>query len=218
MTSLIFVVAITAVVIIQLNSDGDVSDFNVPASDTANNLGRHQILTKKDWLGREPKSFLNITPPVGMVIIKHTGGGTCKNFPSCAGKVQTIQGMNIADGMSDIYCNFLIGGDGNIYVGRGWDVQNLQRDSTIDIVFMGSFDIDVFTSFMAEAAILLIEHGVKNNKLVSNYKIVCHNQTASLRSPGQNIFKEVVKWPHYDGGLYFPIHLVSQDFQNLLQN
>lgn len=209
-TSLIFII-VTTVVVIELNKHSDEKGIvELPHKGETENLKRHQILSKKDWLGRDPKKYVNITTPVSMVIIKHTGGGTCFDFQTCAGKVQTIQGANIADGFDDIYCNFLIGGDGNIYVGRGWDVRNAHRDSTIDIVYMGNFDVDVFTETMSEAGQLLIEDGAKKNKISLDYKVVCHNQTAGQRSPGQNVFKEVVKWKHYDSGLYFNNHLVSQ--------
>lgn len=211
MTSLFFIIAIVTVIIIELNSTPADDFYDIPPTSHASNLQTHQVLTKTDWLGKPAKSFQNITTPVELVIIKHTGGGTCQNFQKCAGKVQTIQGANIADGMPDIYCNFLIGGDGNIYVGRGWDVRNQQRDSTIDIVYMGNFDIDIFTENMAKAGLLLLKDGLKNNKLPQNYKIVCHNQTQSQRSPGVNIIKEVVKWPRYDNRSYFSQSLVSRN-------
>lgn len=215
-TSLIFVIAIITVIVVESNANQDVDIDTEPPPDNTHNLNSHQILTKKDWLGAPPKRVVNITPPVGMVIIKHTAGGTCNNFQICAGKVQTIQGTDISKNYTDIYCNFLIGGDGNIYVGRGWDVRNAHRDSTIDIVFMGNFDIAVPTESMTEAALLLIEDGAKKKKLAPNYKVICHNQTTNNRSPGVNVFKEVVKWPHYDSGLYFNHQLVSQEFQNML--
>lgn len=195
--------------VIELNSNQDGETNNNPPNDNNEVLGRHQMLSRKYWSGKEPKCYKNITPPVDMVIIKHTGGFTCNTFTICAGKVRTIYGVNLADdGLCDIYCNFLIGGDGNIYVGRGWDVQNEQRDRTIDIVFMGSFDSDVFTDTMAEAALLLIDYGVNTGKLVQDYIIVNHNQTTNKRSPGRNVFEKVVKWPHYDNGLYFGERLV----------
>lgn len=215
-TSLVFVIAIITIIIVKLNAGQDADNANKPPHKDTENLKSHQILTKQDWLGKEPKSFTKITPPVDLVIIKHTGGGTCDYFQICAGKVQTIQGTDIANGKPDIYCNFLIGGDGNIYVGRGWDVRNEQRDGTIDIVFMGNFDTNIPNDSMFEAALLLIDDGVKKKKIESNYKVVCHNQTANIRSPGINVIKEVVKWPHYDSGLHFPHHLVSQEFQSML--
>lgn len=211
-TSLFFVIAIITVIVIETNSNTNDEFYDIPPTAETENLNRHQVLLKSHWNGREPRSVRNITPPVDMVIIKHTGGSTCKSFEKCAGIVQTIQSMNMGKNFTDIYCNFLIGGDGNIYVGRGWDVQNAQRDHTIDIVFIGSFSIDVPTPSMFDAALLLIEDGVRKKKLDPKYKVVCHNQTISQESPGVNVFKEVVKWPHYDHGLYFPEHLVSRHY------
>lgn len=195
--------------VIELNSNQDGEITNNPPNDNNGDLGGHAIITREFWYGKEPKCYKNITRPVDMVIIKHTGGGPCNSFTMCAGKVRTIYGIDLADhGLCDIYCNFLIGGDGSIYVGRGWDVRNAQRDRTIDIVFMGSFDDEILTDTMIEAALLLIQFGANQGKLVQDYIVVNHNQTASQRSPGRNVFESVVKWPHYDSGLYFGERLV----------
>lgn len=206
---LIFTSIIITVVVVELKSDTYNDDIDNTSHIVVKSLKGHQLLTRTEWNGAPPKLHMNITPPVELVIIKHTGGGTCEDFQTCAGKVQTIQGISMSEGSSDIYCNFLIGGDGNIYVGRDWDARNQQRDSTIDIVFMGNFDIVALDKRLVEAAKLLIMKGLKEKKLTPNYKIVCHNQTYSTRSPGVNVFKEVVKWPHYDRGLYMGKSLVS---------
>ncbi|KAJ8924775.1 hypothetical protein NQ315_000928 [Exocentrus adspersus] len=174
-----------------------------PGSNDNDNIGNHQVLDRTHWGGRPPLSYINITSPVPMVIIKHTGAGYCDSFQVCAGKVYSMQSQGIIDGLPDIKYNFLIGGDGNIYVGRGWDVQPAYRNDTIDIAFIGTYTYDVLTPSMIEAAQLLIEDGLNNNKLTQDYKLVAHNQTTAQISPGPNVFKEIVTWPHYDGGLYF---------------
>ncbi|XP_018575561.1 peptidoglycan-recognition protein SA-like isoform X2 [Anoplophora glabripennis] len=181
----------------------DNSDFTttVPSSKDNENLGTHQVLDRTQWNGRAALSVENMTSPVPIVIIKHTGGGPCLTFQECAGKVQTIQSNSVTDGLSDIRYSFLIGGDGNIYVGRGWNVQPAQIPDTIDIAFMGSFSFDLLSDTMIEAAQLLLKDGVEREKLDKEYKLVSHNQTTSTESPGKNVYELITKWPHYDGQL-----------------
>ncbi|KAG5866185.1 hypothetical protein JTB14_030311 [Gonioctena quinquepunctata] len=138
-----------------------------------------------------------------MVIIKHSAGRNCERFPDCASIVSDLQSLSAQKGWPDIYCNFLIGGDGNIYEGRGWGVQPQERENTVDIVFIGSFDIDEITPFMLHAAQVLIEDGIQKNFLSDDYIVVAHNQTKNTMSPGQNVFAAIKKWPHYDPNMYF---------------
>ncbi|XP_074042818.1 uncharacterized protein isoform X3 [Leptinotarsa decemlineata] len=167
-------------------------------------LPNHQFFKKSDWGGRPPKWQLNITGPVNMVIIKHLRSRTCDSFPSCSKVVATQQSQDARDGHPDIYCSFLIGSDGNIYEGRGWGVQPQYRNDTVDIVYIGTYDIDKLTPNMIDAAKTLINDGVSRKYLTEDYIIVCHNQTSpNTWSPGQNIFKEVKTWPHYDSGIFF---------------
>ncbi|KAJ8934531.1 hypothetical protein NQ318_009688 [Aromia moschata] len=203
--ALTVVVGIIFTAIFYTQRHEDTADDDVPSDpgdNEDNNIGNHQILDRTQWNGRPPIRIRNITAPVPLVVIKHTGGGTCTTFRVCAGKLQTIQSQAVGDGADDIYYNFLIGGDENIYVGRGWDVQPAQRDNIIDIVFMGSFTFDVPTAGMIEAAKLLIEDGAQKGKLTDDYKVVCHSQTETTESPGLHLIEEVKTWPHYDPGSY----------------
>ncbi|KAJ8926791.1 hypothetical protein NQ314_020808 [Rhamnusium bicolor] len=215
--ALLVFVGITIVVIHYSNKFEEEAEYipTEPGDGNNNHLGSHQIFDRTKWNGRPPLNYTNITSPVPLVIIKHTGGGPCFTFLVCAGKLQTIQSQCVSNGAPDIYYNFLIGGDGNIYVGRGWDVQPQQRHDIIDIVFMGSFAFDELTPIMIEAAQLLITDGAKKNKLTKDYKVVSHNQTTATESPGTNVFKEVKTWPHYDSGLYFTDKVLAKDETSL---
>lgn len=145
--------------------------------------------------------------PVNMVVIKHTGGGTCEDFTQCAKKMQNLQSADFTQGRDDIYCSFVIGGDGNVYEGRGWDSQPQFLEHAIDVVMLGNFAVDDFTVPMINATKALLEFGVKQKRLTEYYKVVNHNQTEITLSPGINVIKEVVTWPHYDRRNYLGISL-----------
>ncbi|CAH1169624.1 unnamed protein product [Phaedon cochleariae] len=163
----------------------------------------HQVFVRLDWNARPPKYRLLVQKPLKMVVIKHTGGRTCDQFRTCSKVIQTLQSQDAAMGNPDIYCNFLIGGDGNVYEGRGWGVQNEYLNDTVDIVLMGTYDIDVPSAYMLDAALALMDDGETRKYLSEDYRVVCHNQTYNTLSPGSNVFKEVKKWQRYDPGMYF---------------
>lgn len=208
--SLLVICSIIALIIIFVKTDAKRELIPSEDHSAVVDLGPHTVFTRVDWGGFPPKSARNITAPVRLVIIKHVGAGEiCKYFESCSKRLQTIQSDNMAKGMPDIYCNFFIGGDGNIYIGRGWDVQPAAKDDTIDIVFSGNFDVYEPSEEMIDAAFALLRDGEERKKLAPDYVIVPHNQTSSTQSPGLNLIKRIKKWPHYSSGLFFHNTLVS---------
>lgn len=49
----------------------------------------------------------------------------------------------------------------------------------------------------------LVKKLEKEGYLTSDYVVVAQNQTHNTQSPGENVYSRVIKWPHYDSGLYF---------------
>ncbi|KAG5866184.1 hypothetical protein JTB14_030310 [Gonioctena quinquepunctata] len=200
----IIIIALFVISIISfqvLNSDENISIALQPITECK--IENFPFITRKDWWARSAKRQLAVTGPIDMVIIKHTNGKMCESFQVCFKIVKLLQSWDAEQGHGDIYCNFLIGSDGSIYEGRGWGIQPEYRNDTLDIVFMGTFDIDMPTTSMINAALALLREGENKKYLTENYRVVCHNQTCNTLSPGQNIFREVEKWPHYDPNLHF---------------
>lgn len=99
----------------------------------------------------------------------------------------------------DIGYNFLIGGDGNVYEGRGWDAMSFHKrpEVVLGISFIGNFNKHELTEGQIEAAQELLALGVKLKKLSPFYVLIAHNQTIATDSPGQNVVKVIEKWPHW---------------------
>lgn len=193
---------VTIAVSLNVVSNKNVSDFNDVNSVRSNReeLGKHCVFSKKEWGGKA--SLLCDKPlyhPTEYVIISHTGGRVCKNFFECSELMQQIQAQWSTQ-HSDIGQNFLIGGDGNIYVGRGWDIQNSYRDNSIVIGFTGNFAFDCLKPNMIAGLKQLLEQGVKLKKLKPGYKLVCHNQTYHTLSPGRNVYNVISKFSHFCPG------------------
>jgi len=63
-------------------------------------------------------------PPPTHVVIIHTETATCDSEAVCSAVVREIQQQHMnRSHFSDIGYNFLVGGDGQTYEGRGWDTQ-----------------------------------------------------------------------------------------------
>ncbi|RZC31797.1 Amidase 2 domain containing protein [Asbolus verrucosus] len=158
----------------------------------------HEIIQRLEWGGQPPlKRKKLLHHPVELVITAHTVTDFCTTIAECSTIVAAIQNYHFTLKKSDITYNFLIGGDGNVYVGRGWDVVNPFRNQSIVISFIGNYLSDQLKEDMIDAAQMLLLQGVEFGKLAENYTIVCHNQTKATLSPGTNVYKIVKTWPHY---------------------
>lgn len=165
-----------------------------------------QIIHRNEWSARPPLNTTSVDGPLKIVRILHTAGANCKDYQTCAGMVLGLQIWQVGtQDMVDLAWNYLIGGDGNVYVGRGPDVQNEWMPRAIDICYMGNFltPYDQLTDKMEEAGKRLIQRLRNEGKITEDYVVIPHNQTYNTLSPGQNVYKKLIKWPHYDSSLYF---------------
>ncbi|XP_055843527.1 peptidoglycan-recognition protein SD-like [Episyrphus balteatus] len=164
------------------------------------------IVSRADWHGQEPDGEIdNLKSPVNKVIISHTASGSCNNRASCDHKVKSIQKQQMdVMGFSDIAYNFLIGNDGNVYEGRGWNKVGAHtrghNTDSIGISFIGIFDSEAPSEDALNIAKELIAEGVRNGKLSANYKLFGHRQFSSTNSPGDSLYAIIKKWPQWSRG------------------
>jgi N-acetylmuramoyl-L-alanine amidase len=110
------------------------------------------IISRSEWDARSPKSVKNLAqnlPP--FVVVHHTDGQPCSSLSSCKSLVKSIQNYHMdIKGWHDIAYNFLIGGDGNVYEGRGWGIKGSHitryNSKSIGICVIGSFQSKFLTS------------------------------------------------------------------------
>ncbi|CAD6213450.1 GSCOCT00014019001.2-RA-CDS [Cotesia congregata] len=105
------------------------------------------------------------------------------------------------NGWADIGYNFLIGGDGLVYVGRGWDIEGAHafgfNRKSIGISFIGTFNKETPPRRQIHALEKLIELGVKNEKISGNYKLLGHRQVSETLSPGDVLFGIIKVMDHW---------------------
>ncbi|XP_038216565.1 peptidoglycan-recognition protein LE-like isoform X1 [Zerene cesonia] len=162
-----------------------------------------RIVSRSDWLAQPVEAVLDkIRQPVPWVIITHTATETCETQSQCVLRVRVIQTFHIESrGWDDIGYNFLVGGDGSVYYGRGWDYIGAHTQGynkySIGIAFIGTFNNYQPAKQQIEACQKLIARGVKMGKLAKDYKLLAHRQLMSTLSPGDKLYDIIKTWPHF---------------------
>ncbi|PSN46119.1 hypothetical protein C0J52_12080 [Blattella germanica] len=105
-----------------------------------------KILSKEEWGGRAPLLAPEETgAPLPYIVVHH--GGTkiyCNTQDECSRIVRSYQDYHMdTHNWNDIGYNFIIGEDGNVYEGRGWNIVGAHaptfNDRSIGICIIGDF-------------------------------------------------------------------------------
>lgn len=104
-------------------------------------------------------------------------------------------------GWPDIGYSFIIGEDGNIYEGRGWNTigahtYNHNYDG-LGFCVMGDFTSHVHNDLAINAVKSLIDCGVKTGRITQNYVLKGHRDVGQTSCPGDKLYALIKTWPHY---------------------
>lgn len=140
--------------------------------------------------------------PVSRVIISDTRPENCQTRESCSYWARVVQSRHMDTyGWPQVGYNFLVGGDGRIYEGRGWDIEGshtrMNNKDSIGISFLGDFRKADATEKALEACRLLMDQGVRLKKLKPNYDLLGHRQLTGTLMPAENLYVELQTWPHW---------------------
>ncbi|XP_060535916.1 peptidoglycan-recognition protein LC-like [Cylas formicarius] len=161
------------------------------------------IFSRIEWLAQPPVQKPNALPtPVPYVIIQHTATENCSSHGQCILHVRTIQMFHIESrGWWDIGYNFLVGGDGAAYEGRGWTSEGAHtlgyNSKSLGIAFIGTFVAEKPPEIQLVACQKLIQKGVDDGYVAKNYKLLAHRQLHTTESPGAALFQELQTWSHW---------------------
>lgn len=200
-------VVVIVVVVLKAEAQNDNYDFSFEDPYYNDTLGNHTVVYRQQWGGRPPRTTpIPLEHPVDLLIVSCDRKQFCNSSESCISAVKMLQKNHQSlKRVADIGYNFMIGGDGKIYVGTGWDFRNFLRKTSIGINFLGHFVYDELTEEMIDAFQELVTQGLQLNKISNDYKLVGENQTDPhmYLSPGPNIVRLMKNWSHYYNNTWF---------------
>ncbi|XP_039957188.1 peptidoglycan-recognition protein SC2-like [Bactrocera tryoni] len=163
-----------------------------------------RVISRAEWGGRQPTNRVWLNNYLSYAVIHHTAGAYCSTKASCAQQMRNIQSYHMDSlGWPDIGYNFLIGGDGQVYEGRGWNSMGAHASNwngiSIGISFMGNYNNDRPTAAQIAAAKGILADAVARGQISSGYILYGHCQVGATECPGNNLFAEIRSWPHYRG-------------------
>lgn len=161
------------------------------------------FIYREEWGGRPPRHLVQLNHSLPIVVIRDTKGLFCIEKCDCMESTLQIQTDDLLRNLTDISYNFLIGGDGNIYVGRGWGVMSAYSNKTLDIAFHGNYKFDYPYPDMIRAAKLLIHQGVRMHYIDRKFSVICQNQTKVHERSSRHLCGAVRTWREFDNRTHF---------------
>ena len=161
------------------------------------------MFSKKGWYGKPARYERPLRHPAPFVVISHTASPFCFSPVKCAAQMRIFQDEHMGGSLTlpDIGYSFAVGGDGNVYEGRGWEVTTMHSGfvsrCNIGITFIGNFVHDTPTSGQIEGVKELIQLGLRLGKVAEDYKLVAMNETFNTLRPGVVVYGIISKWPHF---------------------
>lgn len=162
-----------------------------------------RIVTRAQWSARAANTAQLPIRPAAFAVIHHTAGVACTTEAACAQQMRNIQNQHMnANGWADIGYNFLVGGDGVVYEGRGWARQGAHapgyNNQSVGIAFIGLFTNGLPTVAARNAARALITCGVSLNHIRPAHWVIGHRQGSATECPGNALFNDLRSWPRFN--------------------
>ncbi|CAN8031698.1 unnamed protein product, partial [Ixodes persulcatus] len=104
-------------------------------------------------------------------------------------------------GWYDIGYNFLIGGNGLVFEGRGWDYVGAHtvgfNNKSVSLGFVGDYSDKVPNIEMLQAALRLIECGIKLVKISDGYTLHGQRDANCRKCPGEVFYAFMKNMSHF---------------------
>ncbi|XP_032587108.1 peptidoglycan-recognition protein LC isoform X3 [Drosophila mojavensis] len=182
--------------------------FSKSLSKNDENIGGGLVLRfvpRAVWLAQPAQRQLpQLSLPVPMVIVLPTNSENCSSQAQCVFRVRFLQTFDIeSQQRDDIAYNFLIGGDGNVYIGRGWDTvgahMNGYNTRSLSFAYIGSFHKQKPSAKQLTVTRLLLDYGVEHGKISSNYQLVGASTLAPTVTEynAELLYQSFANWTHW---------------------
>lgn len=139
---------------------------------------------------------------VFQILVFHTRGEQCINLHSCGNIVKGIQSNSINSNCSDLPYNFLVGGDGQTYEGRGWSFESgfdniPNKNISLTIGVIGNFTVLEPPKQQIEEMKALIRESIRKQKLLASYKVFGVRNLTESNLDGAGLFRKIDKWNNW---------------------
>ncbi|XP_061534594.1 N-acetylmuramoyl-L-alanine amidase [Phycodurus eques] len=166
-----------------------------------------QIISRCQWRAKAPKETPTpLSLPLGFVYVHHTyePSQPCLSFPACSQDMRAMQRFHQdVRNWSDIGYSFVVGSDGYVYEGRGWNLLGTHTRGHNNLGYGVSVIGDYTSALPSRHATDLLRHrltrcAVDGRRLVANYTVRGHRQMVNYTScPGDAFFSEITRWDHF---------------------
>ncbi|XP_008412532.1 N-acetylmuramoyl-L-alanine amidase-like [Poecilia reticulata] len=166
-----------------------------------------QIIPRCQWGAKASRDTpIPLSLPLRFLYVHHTyePSAPCLSFSSCSRNMRSMQRFHQEDrGWNDIAYSFVVGSDGYIYEGRGWNHVG-RHTRGHNALGYGVSIIGNYTAALPSrhAMDLLRNHlalcAVNGGGLTGNYTIQGHRQVVNYTAcPGDALFSEIRSWEHF---------------------
>ncbi|XP_054260648.1 peptidoglycan-recognition protein 1-like [Macrosteles quadrilineatus] len=127
------------------------------------------VVSRAEWGAVEHTGNKPIRHPIIYVFLTiNSHAPRCANKEECSRILRDMQDRDMKDGCTDIKYNFLIGDDGTIYEGRGWNFRPHHLDQfpsmdgqMLDFACIGNFRKELRPDAMYDAQWKLLNLGIE---------------------------------------------------------
>ncbi|XP_047097363.1 peptidoglycan-recognition protein SB2-like isoform X3 [Schistocerca piceifrons] len=157
------------------------------------------VVPRSEWGARPSSRVVPVRAPAQYVVVGHAGTARCAARPDCLPLVRELQALHLGRGYSDVAYNFLVGGDGTVYEGRGWRVESPLAPAglrpSLSLGLLGAASSPPPPAAQLAAARRLIRVGVDTGYVAANYTLLAESLT-----DGDELVRELRTWPHWPAG------------------
>ncbi|XP_077461508.1 N-acetylmuramoyl-L-alanine amidase [Stigmatopora argus] len=166
-----------------------------------------QIIPRCQWRANAHKGPpIPLTLPLRSLYVHHTyePSQPCLSFSQCSQDMRAMQHFHQGfRNWSDIGYSFVVGSDGYVYEGRGWNLLGTHTRGHNSLGFGVSIIGNYTSALPSRHAMDLLRHrltrcAVDGGRLVANYTVHGHRQMVNYTScPGDAFFSEIKSWEHF---------------------
>ncbi|XP_041973629.1 peptidoglycan-recognition protein SC2-like [Aricia agestis] len=160
-------------------------------------------LRRLEWHAMPAYTVEFLQTPLQYVIIGHSVTDFCDERFQCIETMMMIQENDLRRGFGDIEPNFLVGGKGLVFEGRGANVFSAMvtawNEKSITISFIGNYVTDIPDQAQFDHLNIILTSLVKHGILRRDYIVYgqCQVQPLTVR-PGPQIMRRMSNFQHWD--------------------